>query len=94
MGECDICKDEHSESTKSCEACHKVVKKYQDKTKYPMEEVRKALKNAYSHKDREKKESYFKCAYTKMVGNFNTQDKTLGTYDDAFNINDWPQKSQ
>jgi len=48
-----------------------------------MEEVRKALKNAYSHKDREKKESYFECEYTGMVGNFNTQDKTLGTYEDA-----------
>ena len=83
MTKCDICKDEHSESTKSCEACHKVVKKYQNKTKYPMEEVRKALINAYSHKDREKKESYFKCAYTEMVGKFNTQDKTLGTYEDA-----------
>ena len=83
MKECDICKDEHSESTKSCEACHKVVKKYQNKTKYSMEEVRKALKNAHPRKDREKKESYFECKYTGMVGKFNTQNKTLGTYEDA-----------
>ena len=48
-----------------------------------MEDVRQALENAYSHKDRQKKESYFRCEYTKMVGKFNTQNKTLGASEDA-----------
>ena len=48
-----------------------------------MKEVRKALKDAYSRKDKKKKESYFRCAYTGMVGNFNSQDRTLRTSDDA-----------
>jgi hypothetical protein len=87
MTECDICGEEHSEDTKSCDACHKVVKKYQNRTEYPMEEVRKALKKAYFHKDREKNESYFKCSYTGMKGKFNIQDKTLGTYKDALVLN-------
>jgi len=44
---CDICHEEHFLNTQSCEACNKVVKKYQNKTKFPMEEVRKALEEAY-----------------------------------------------
>lgn len=83
MERCDICGDKHSEASESCEACHKVVSKYQNKTQYPMEEVRKALKDAYSHKDKKKKESYFRCAYTGMVGKFNSQDETLRASDDA-----------
>jgi len=83
MGRCDICGDEHSEESESCEACHKVISKYQNNTKYSMKEVRKALKDAYSRKDKKKKESYFRCAYTGMVGNFNSQDRTLRTSDDA-----------
>ncbi len=83
MKRCDICGDEHFEESPSCEACHKVVSKYQNKTKYSMEEVRKALKDAYSHKSEEKKESFFKCTYTGMVGKFNTQDEPLRTFDDA-----------
>ena len=83
MGRCDICGDEHSEESESCEACHKVISKYQNNTKYSMREVRKALKDAYSHKDTKKKESYFRCAYTGMVGNFNSQDRTLHASADA-----------
>ena len=83
MERCDICGDAHSEKSPSCEACQKVVSKYQNKTKYPMVEVRKALKDAYSHKSEEKKESYFKCTYTGITGKFNIQDGTLRTFDDA-----------
>ena len=83
MERCDICGDEHSKESESCEACHKVVSKYQNKTKFPMKDVRKALKDAYSHKDKKKKESYFRCAYTTMVGKFNSQDETFRTSDDG-----------
>ena len=83
MKQCDICGEAHSEKSPSCEACQKVVSKYQNKTKYPMAEVRKALKAAHSHKSEEKKESYFKCTYTGIIGKFNIQDGTLRTFDDA-----------
>ena len=81
---CDICEGEHSANTPSCEICNKVVSKYQNKTKYSMKEVRKALHKAYSHKDEEEKQTYFHCKYTEIISKFNSQSKTLGTFDDAF----------
>jgi hypothetical protein len=84
MAKCDICKEEHSEDTQSCSACNKVVKKYQNKTKFPMKELRYALKQAYSHKGTDNNETYFKCEYTGIVSKFNTKTETLGTYKDAF----------
>lgn len=83
MKRCDICGGEHFEESLSCEACHKVVSKYQNKPKYPMAEVRKALRGAYYSKSEEKKESGFKCAYTGIIGKFNIQDGTLRTFNDA-----------
>jgi hypothetical protein len=49
-----------------------------------MEEVRKALNHAYSHKDTDNNESYFECKYTGMVSKFNSKIETVGTYKDAF----------
>jgi hypothetical protein len=82
MAKCDICKEEHTEATQSCSACNKVVRKYQNKTKYPMEEVRAALKNAYMGTDNN--ESCFRCEYTGIIGKFNSKNGTVGTYKDAF----------
>lgn len=84
MAKCDICEEEYFDATQSCSACNKVVKKYQNKTKYPMEEVRNALNHAYSHKNIDNNESYFKCKYTGIVSKFNSKNETLGTYKDAF----------
>ncbi|MEA2033565.1 MAG: hypothetical protein U9N41_08290 [Euryarchaeota archaeon] len=42
-----------------------------------MKEVRKALKKAYSHKDKEKKESCFKCFYTGITSKFNPENKVV-----------------
>ena len=84
MATCDICEKERSEATQSCSECNKVVKKYQNKTKYPMEEVRNALSHAYSHKDIDKNESCFRCEYTGIVSKFNNKNETVGTYKDAF----------
>ncbi len=84
MVECDICGQEHLEATQSCSACNKVVKKYQNKSKYPMDEVRKALEDAYFGKDTDNNESYFKCEYTGIIGKFNTKNETVGTCKDAF----------
>jgi len=80
---CDICGEEHFLEPLSCEACNKVVSKYQNDTRYSMDEVRKALKYAYSHKDKEKKESYFKCAYTGIISKFHGKNETLRTFEDA-----------
>lgn len=84
MATCDICGQEHLDATKSCDACNKVVKKYQGDTRYSLEEVRKALREAYSGKDKDNNESYFKCQYTDIIGKFNTKIETVGTYKDAF----------
>ena len=84
MAKCDICKEEHSGATQSCSACNKAVKKYQNKTKYPMEKVRDALNHAYSHKGMDNNESHFKCEYTGIVSKFNSKNETLGTSKDAF----------
>jgi len=46
MNECDICGEEHFLESLSCEACNKVVSKYQNDTRYSMKEVRKALKKS------------------------------------------------
>jgi hypothetical protein len=84
MNECDICGEEHFLETLSCEACNKVVSKYQNDTRYSMKEVRKALKKAYSHKDKEKKESCFKCFYTGITSKFNpTTEASLDPLKDA-----------
>lgn len=83
MAICDICGEEHFEATKSCGACNKVVSKYKNKTKYSMEKVRKALTHAYSQKDTDNNESYFKCEYTKIKSKFNNKKETLGTSKDA-----------
>lgn len=87
MTKCDICGEEHFEDTKSCDACHKVVKKYQNNTEYSMDEVRKALKRAYSHKDSKKEDSYFICQYTGLVGKFHNKEETLGTYKHPLTLN-------
>ena len=84
MAECDICGQEHLDATKSCSACNKVIKKYQGDTRYSMEEVRNALNHAYSHKDIDNNESYFKCEYTGIISKFNSKNETVGTYKDAF----------
>jgi hypothetical protein len=83
MVKCDICEEEHSEVTQSCSACNRVVKKYQGDTRYSMEEVRKALKDAYSGKDIDNNESLFKCEYTEIISKFNNKNETVGTYKDA-----------
>lgn len=83
---CDICHEVHFLNTQSCEACNKVVKKYQNKTKFPMGEVRKALEKAYLHKDEKNKESYFRCNYTNIISKFNTKNETLQTFEDALTL--------
>ncbi len=84
---CDICEEEHSEETLSCSVCQKVVGKYQNDPDYPMEEVRKALHDAFYRKEKEENVNYFRCAYTGMIGRFHTGSETLGTSKHALILN-------
>lgn len=75
---CDICGEEHFEATKSCKPCNAIINKYKNCT---TGEVRKALMKAYSlTKDGAR---YFKCQYTGIESQFNTEKKSLNPIDDA-----------
>lgn len=92
MTECDICGQEHLEATQSCGACNKVIKKYQGDTRYSMEEVRKALRDAYAGKDTDNNESCFRCKYTGIIGKFNTKTETVDNIQRCFYFDIGPQR--
>ncbi len=75
---CDICGDEHFEGTKSCKSCNTIINRYK---KCTIGEVRNALKPAYSFTENGTR--YFKCHYTGVEGQFNTEKKSLDPIEDA-----------
>ena len=85
---CDICEEnfeDHDPDLQSCRQCQRIINKYNkgsQKKIYQPPEVRRALRNAYSHKEND--DVYFKCEYTGIIGKFNDGSKTLGHFKDPF----------
>jgi len=68
MNKCDICGNEHSESTKSCAPCQKIISKHNDLT---ISKLRDALRAACDKEKSKGDERYFKCFYTGITCKFN-----------------------
>jgi hypothetical protein len=68
MKKCDICGNEHSESTKSCAPCQKIILKHRKRT---ASKLRRALRDAYDKEKSKGDERYFKCFYTGITSKFN-----------------------
>ena len=68
MNKCDICGNEHSESTKSCAPCQKIISKHGDLT---TAKLRDALSAACDKEKSKGDERYFKCFYTGITSKFN-----------------------
>ena len=69
MKKCDICSNEHSESTISCAPCQKIISKH-DK-KLTTSKLRDALSAACDKEKSKGDERYFKCFYTGITSKFN-----------------------
>lgn len=85
---CYVCKEDfedHDPNLKTCRECQNIVSKYINGSKrkiYQPQEVKDALRKAYSHKENEN--VYFKCKYTGIVSKFNESNETLSGFKDAF----------
>jgi len=75
MNKCDICGNEHSESTKSCAPCQKIISKH-DK-KLTTSKLRDALSAACDKEKSKGDERYFKCFYTGITSKFNPENKVV-----------------
>lgn len=75
MKKCDICGNEHSESTKSCAPCQKIISKH-DK-KLTTSKLRDALSAACDKEKSKGGERYFKCFYTGITSKFNPENKVV-----------------
>jgi hypothetical protein len=68
MNKCDICGNEHSESTRSCAPCQKIISKHD---KLTTSKLRDALRAACDKEKSTGDERYFKCFYTGIMSKFN-----------------------
>jgi hypothetical protein len=78
MDICDICGNEHSESTKSCAPCQEIISKYKKRsknTKRYKTKLRAALTQRCDKEKSKGDERYFKCVYTDISSKFNTTKK-------------------
>ena len=69
MNKCDICGNEHYESTKSCAPCQKIISKHYKKL--TTSKLRDALSTACDKEKSKGDERYFKCCYTGITSKFN-----------------------
>ena len=74
MNKCDICGNEHSESTKSCAPCQKIISKHNKLTR---SKLRDALSAACDKEKSKGDERYFKCFYTGITSKFNPENKEV-----------------
>ncbi|WP_298684216.1 hypothetical protein [uncultured Methanomethylovorans sp.] len=85
---CYVCKEDfedHDPNLQACRECQTIINKYINGSKrkiYPPQEVKDALRKAYSHKENDN--VYFKCKYTGIVSKFNESNETLSGFKDAF----------
>jgi len=68
MKKCDICGNEHSESTISFAPCQKIISKH---NKLTTSKLRDALSAACDKEKSKGDERYFKCFYTGITSKFN-----------------------
>ena len=81
MTKCDICDNEHSESTKSCAPCQKIISKHKN---FTASKLRDALRAACDKEKSKGDERYFKCFYTGITSKFNpTTEAGLDPWNDA-----------